>query len=267
MWLYNKDQTQSRFAWAGLETHKEIIQLLLSKGANATACSSSGLTPLHWAVRCRSKPLVRLLLEYGASVTGGDQTPLHWACRYAGEKIVGMLLGKGADISARSELGGTPLHWAVMRAPLELEMVKVLLKRKADVNAFDVLYGTPLHCAVAYGGAGAEGLVRVLLENKADVNKTLRHGETALHMAVFRGSKGVIRALLENGADMYAEDVMEKMPFEYVMQMGPSKKRDQIVRLFAKRRVLVRQAGITPAVRLKDFVVRYFGGEGEEFWG
>jgi ankyrin repeat protein len=49
----------------------EMVDFLLSRGANVHAASYSGVTPLHFALRCRKVkiPLVRLLLEKGADVT------------------------------------------------------------------------------------------------------------------------------------------------------------------------------------------------------
>ncbi|PHH59924.1 hypothetical protein CDD81_2383 [Ophiocordyceps australis] len=45
----------------------------------------------------------------------------------------------------------------------------------------------------------------LLLENGADINATAEHGETALHMAAFKGHEEIIKLLLKNGADIDIE--------------------------------------------------------------
>src|SRR5437763_5787022 len=60
----------------------ETIEYLVSVGADPNALDSSGVAPVHRAVRTRSLPAVRALLHGGANPTAANQagsTPLHRA--------------------------------------------------------------------------------------------------------------------------------------------------------------------------------------------
>lgn len=65
----------------------ETIGYLVSIGADPNALDKSGVAPLHRAVRTRSLPAVRALLESGANPrapNGAGSTPLHLAVQTTG---------------------------------------------------------------------------------------------------------------------------------------------------------------------------------------
>ena len=90
----------------------DVIAYLLSIGADANAPDKSGVAPLHRAVRTRSEPAVRALLDGGANPTlrnKSGSTPLHLAVQTTGrggsgtegahcqqEAIIRLLLERGA---------------------------------------------------------------------------------------------------------------------------------------------------------------------------
>jgi len=70
----------------------EVVKLLLERGGNVDAATFTGITPLQEASRRGCTSLVRLLLDWGASVdkvwgispspTGGDShSANHWTCK------------------------------------------------------------------------------------------------------------------------------------------------------------------------------------------
>ncbi|HEY2588983.1 MAG TPA: ankyrin repeat domain-containing protein [Tepidisphaeraceae bacterium] len=80
-----------------------IIAYLLSIGADANATDRSGVAPLHRAVRTRSEPAVRALLDGGANPrlpNGAGSTPLHLAVQTTGRG------GSGTD-EARQQQAAT----------------------------------------------------------------------------------------------------------------------------------------------------------------
>jgi hypothetical protein len=65
----------------------EVIEYLLSVGADPDALDSAGVAPLHRAVRTRSLPAVRALLDGRANPrapNGAGSTPLHLAVQTTG---------------------------------------------------------------------------------------------------------------------------------------------------------------------------------------
>ncbi len=115
--------------------YPEIVQLLLSKGADVDAVGPDG-TALSLAAARDSLELVLLLLEHGADPNLEDykgKRPLHNAARRGNEQIGKALLDHGADINARMIGSETPLHEAMKYR--HLSMMKFLLDNGADVNA------------------------------------------------------------------------------------------------------------------------------------
>src|SRR5947209_7000574 len=91
----------------------EMIDYLLSVGADPNILDSAGVAPLHRAVRTRSLPAVRALLDGGANPRAPNKTgstPLHLAVQTTGRGgsgseharqqqagIIGLLLERGAS--------------------------------------------------------------------------------------------------------------------------------------------------------------------------
>jgi len=85
--------------WAPL-AQADVIAYLTSIGADANALDKSGVAPLHRAVRTRSLPAVRALLDNGANPRQANKsgsTPLHLAVQPTGRG------GSGSDEARRQQ--------------------------------------------------------------------------------------------------------------------------------------------------------------------
>jgi len=114
---------------------KEMVLLLLDKGAPVNKEPYMRGYPIYTAVGTGDKEIVSLLFERGADVnvrSRGD-TPLHYATKWGKTEIMTLLLERGADINAREDsYGNTPLHQAVRHG--RPESIKFLLDKGADPN-------------------------------------------------------------------------------------------------------------------------------------
>jgi ankyrin repeat protein len=143
----------------------DVVRCLLARGADPEAEWDGPMTPLYWASCTRKMPLIRLLLDHGASV----------------QPIL-----QGAPSSQ-------PLITAVhMEMP---ELVRELLDRGADPNVTlvdgDV---TPLLCAALIDDTDA---VRMLLEAGADPLFRYATGEVLLDIVLQNGHADMGRLLRE----------------------------------------------------------------------
>ncbi|KAB5572192.1 ankyrin repeat-containing domain protein [Coniochaeta sp. 2T2.1] len=183
--------------------YKEIVEMLLGKGADVNARGVYYGTALQAASAGGHKEVAEILLGKGADVNargGRHSTALYEASARGHKEVVEMLLGKGADINAEGGKFGTALQAA--SAGGHKEVAEMLLGKGADVNAQGEYYGTALQAASA---GGHKEVAEILLGKGADVNARGEYYGTALYEASARGHKEVVEMLLGKGADINAQ--------------------------------------------------------------
>jgi len=128
------------------EEQEQIVQLLLTHGANTQVATPDGRTPLHGAARWGSVLQAKSLLEHGAdvhAVTSDGETVLHAVCNVSDSRraertaLINLLLDHGAQLEARDQNGSTPLHaswWPCNRViyGFEPDLFNLLLTRGAN---------------------------------------------------------------------------------------------------------------------------------------
>lgn len=100
---------------AAYNGHTEVVQVLLTAGADPDKANQFGYTPLMMAAGSDDTDMVQLLLDGGAQIDKGNEygwTPLHTAAYGGREEVIQLLLERGADPKKTNSLGKTPLHKA-----------------------------------------------------------------------------------------------------------------------------------------------------------
>jgi ankyrin repeat protein len=179
--------------YAAANGRLQVAKLLVDSGAPAVDDELSEIdSPLHYAIKSRSLPIVQLLLEHGHSPNtavgwGGESAtstpPLEMAIRTGDIDIIKLLLRHKANLKQRDTFSHTPLHYAAEAG--KVEIVKLLLQAGADPNAMTERFSLPC-------GSGEE--------------ETPQH-DTPLHFAAARGNPETIEALVKGGAKVDAPDV------------------------------------------------------------
>lgn len=216
--------------------YPEILQFLISKGADINAVSLNGDTAYTLAVQKaelyenipgyqKSADILKNSKKNNINARNKDgKTPLIAA--FTKPDKLKQLIKQGADVNFPDLNGRTPLMTAVY--PVQHESIKILLeaganpnlhskdgktalmihidkpetielliKYKADVNAQDKFDRTPLWYVTVFNKLD---VFKVLIKHKANPNIIDKRDSTVLMAAAVNGRIEMVKMLLENGA-------------------------------------------------------------------
>ncbi|AXK60896.1 ankyrin repeat domain-containing protein [Candidatus Chromulinivorax destructor] len=206
-----------------------IVESLLNKNAHVDPImdndNEQGFTPLWQAVKDLNLNIVNLLLSSGADPNLGNTTDynllyttlkridfeasLEYVAQSSGEFILEKLLQAGAKPNTQiDDENETPLFLAALRnLPYSTDL---LLKYHANPNLTNNAHITPLNEAVNFGSLAT---IKILIQNKTtDLNICgIDDYGTALHTAVKKNYKEIVKLLLDAGADKTIVDVTDQL--------------------------------------------------------
>ena len=189
---------------------KEILQILISHGADVNATNEHGVAALRLTYQTGNEDAINELLRAGADpnlVDEAGETCLHTAIRSkCSRKHLKALITHGADVNATNKNSETAIQLAYQ---MEHEhAIYELLKAGADPNSVNEAGETCLHTAIR--SKCSPNHLEALITHGADVNATNKRRETALQLARRMRSNGtVIIVLLAAGAHCDIEDINE----------------------------------------------------------
>jgi pectate lyase len=188
---------------AVISGHKDVVELLLSKGADVNREDGSGRVPLDYAMdgalQGKDLSIMKLLLVGGANpnlVRAGGVPLLSYAITRGRADVAELLLAHGADVDVKSRTGQRPLHLACQLGNKEL--VQLLIDKGADVNAKDNRGQTPWDMAQRSAQRTGQNEILELLKSKIRVS--------SIHIAAQLGDLERVKAFLEEGIDVNAKD-------------------------------------------------------------
>ena len=220
----------------------EVVKKLISANPHSVNCrdlDGRHSTPLHFAAGYNRVTVVEYLLEHGADVHAKDKgglVPLHNACSYGHYEVTELLIKHGACVNVADLWKFTPLHEAAAKG--KFEICKLLLKHGADANKKNRDGNTPLDL-VKEGDHDVADLLRgdaALLEaaKKGNLSRVQKlstqenincrdnqgRNSTPLHLAAGYNNVEVAEFLLENGADVNAQDKGGLIPLHNASSYG-----------------------------------------------
>jgi ankyrin repeat protein len=211
---------------AVMNANWDLAKQLIAAGADVNQWNIFGETPLLTAIDLRSR-------------IDGGRASIDTPNAAKGIEIIRLLLDRGADpnmqlffkpANARGVVytrGVTPLIRAAVNA--DSEILKLLLEHGADATIATADRQTPIHAVLAGRAPEAQALelIRALQKAGAEVNVValINHpeeirGGTALHYAVRKRYKTVIKELASFGIDMNAVDQDGLTALDYTQSRG-----------------------------------------------
>jgi ankyrin repeat protein len=172
--------------------------------------NSSGITPLHIAVRWNNAELVNLLLDLGADPNAPDDkhaTPLHESVASHAEHAIRALVDRRADVTCLDHKSRGLIHWLAFSAHDAAYQGTPLLKLFLALSPAPALHQgdhkgrTPLHY-LAWHGTHDVTLLKTLWDSMPPQSRDAcdLNGQTALHLAAERGHVALVALLLDLGA-------------------------------------------------------------------
>jgi len=198
---------------AAYNGHPEIVEYLISKGAELNARSNSGSTPLHGAAFYGHPEAAIILIEKGAEIdikNDGGYTPFLSACAGGKSETASLLLDHGADVNAVTADSNSALLNALYNNSREL--VDLLVEKGADVDRFNQQGISPLYFAVAYRD---KELSDMLIGNGSKFDIVNEYNMTMLHYAAAKGYLDQVEILIDKGIDINARNIDGKTALYY----------------------------------------------------
>ncbi|XP_067858576.1 poly [ADP-ribose] polymerase tankyrase-2 isoform X4 [Heptranchias perlo] len=224
---------------------KQVVELLLRKGANVDEKTKDLLTPLHVASEKAHNDIIEVLIKNETKVNALDslgQTPLHRAAHCGHLHTCRLLLTSGSDTSivslqgfTASQMGNESVQQILQEGIVvgnfdtdrqlleaakagDLDVVKKLCTLQ-NVNCRDIegRQSTPLHFAAGYNRVL---VVEYLLQNGADVHAKDKGGLVPLHNACSYGHYEVAELLVKHGAVVNVADLWKFTPLHEAAAKG-----------------------------------------------
>jgi ankyrin repeat protein len=270
--------------YAARENCMACVDVLVKSKADINLPDPDGVSPLLVAIMNANWDLAKQLIDAGADINQWDiygETPLYIALnsrtrldggrasidpinKTTGTEIVKLILARGANPNtqllfrpanlngATNTRGATPLIRAANNG--DLEMVKLLLEHGADATINMGDRQTPIHAVLSGRSTEQQAveLIRILHKAGADVNVValVNHpleirGGTALHYAVRKRFKTVIKELATLGIDMNAVDQDGLTALDYTQSRGFMPFMALQTPVFNEEATLLRELGAT----------------------
>jgi len=198
---------------------ENIAYALVNSGANVNRRCSTGMTPLHWAVKAGLVHSVTLLVKSGADVNAGragdGMTPLMMAMG-RDVTVVSALLSAGANVDAVDHAQYTALCHAVKSDSLSI--AEYLLQQGANPDGCCIVTATvpfvsttPLYMATSIGSTA---MVVLLLKWGANLHQTvgtIPTRSTVFQVALHVNNFEIVRVFLAAGVDpAYARNLISE---------------------------------------------------------
>jgi ankyrin repeat protein len=219
--LVNEEDANGRtpLFTAVIRRNPQMVKLLIDYGASVRVGDRNLRAPIHFAGFNNDTDMIALLLEKGAVVDTraiGAATPLIHSSLFNSVEVSRFLIEHGADINIQCNSLTTPLYFAALNN--NREYLDYLLDAGADIDTPDFLDRTPLYVAVRDGYLE---IVKELIDRGADLKIRDAHlNRSLLHLASIQGHSNIVEVLIQEGLNINGKDARGYTPLDYANRYG-----------------------------------------------
>ena len=181
--------------------NKDLIEFLISRGADVNSVDRLGMTPLAAAILIQDAEIINMLGTCGAS-------PLkHFASVFGAASEVGDLQLIERLVELKGNISPHDLGYALTIALKDgrEEIAQILINAGADVNVqHNDEYGSSVGALFYALERGSEALIYALLDADAAINyhRHRVHSVSAIQLATMWANRSMVEALIFAGADL-----------------------------------------------------------------
>ena len=204
---------------SSLGGHKEIVGLLIEKGANVNDKCNAGLTALMYAAKRGHKEIVESLIEKGANINDKDNYHRNTALIYASEEchkeIVRLLIEKGANVNDKDNYNRTALDIASSKGYKEI--IKLLIEKGTNIG--NIEYGLLENILIENIKNNIENSLLIIYKykNRIDFGYKDKEGNTLLHYTALANSLPLFIVLFSEGKDLNLLNNRGESPLYYAL--------------------------------------------------
>ena len=223
-----RNDGSSALDFASHEGHIDVVNILLDNGAQIEIRDNVGCTPLLDAAMNGQTDVVRALVSAGADVNtqrNDGRSALFCASQYGHIDVVNVMLYNFADINSRNNDGRTPLWFAAANGHSDVLRALVLVGAYMYDMDFENVLPVDIasyngHIDIAQFLTSCNGPVMALrcsnIHRHSAVDVDCRRN-TAMHLTAYLQA---VISLLENGADVEAENIDGLRPIHCAVRTG-----------------------------------------------
>ena len=213
---------RNAFHEAAAGRSESIIRQVAHTGTNPLSTDEAGITPFSLVIKCPLH-MIKTLLGNNTNVTDKyGNTPLHIAVsNNASDELIDFLLEKGYPINHQNNDGKTALQLAIQNGMNKT--AEKMIRRRALIYLPDKNHYNSVHTAMQYNPS-------ILIDmTRYSKGQTDENGNTLLHYVATSADISVIKALIENGADIKAKNKNGDTPADIAERFS---REPEIIELF-----------------------------------
>ncbi|MBE9178150.1 ankyrin repeat domain-containing protein [Oculatella sp. LEGE 06141] len=215
---------KSLLSLAARSGSRQVVEMLISSGADVNSLDESGKAPIHWAARGGYLDVMRCLAENGANLnlcSKDSYLALHYAIQCQNPEIVEFLLKKEVLVDE---------YASVMLG--RIDQIRAFINIGFNVNeTYTKLNTYPIFDAIEFQHLN---VVRLLIQVGASVHNVLdSNGATVLHLHGSVKNIHIFNSLISAGANIYLRDYKGFTPLHVAARSGCSNVVARLVELGA----------------------------------